>query len=250
MTDPIRAVLFDLDDTLLRYRRSSGTLLRESFEAVGVDPIFSVDDYYGAFRRFADRTDSVAELRRECFAALCADRGRDPALGRRVADVYADERDHRDVEWVAGAREVLDLLSGRYRLGVVTNSPADAARQKIDAAGVDDYAETVVFAGHDTPAKPATEPFYRALDALGVDPDRTVHVGDSLRSDVAGANAAGLRSVLFVPDGDGREEDDEAGSERGGGDDQGVPDHRITSLSELPSLSWFVSAERRRRDAG
>ena len=233
MSDPIRAVLFDLDDTLVRYRRSSGQLLRESFDAVGVDPIFPVAAYYDRFREFAEKTDSVAELRRECFAALCADRGRDPEVGRRVAAAYADERDHRDVAWIAGARDVLDSLSTRYRVGVVTNSPADAAAQKIDAAGVDEYAETVVFAGHDTPAKPATEPFDRALEALAVDPDRAVHVGDSPRSDVAGANAAGLRSVLFAADGEGR--DGDPGSP---GDAQQTPDDRITSMSALASLSW------------
>ena len=233
MTGPIRAVLFDLDDTLIRYRRSSGRLLRESFDAVGVDPIFPVTAYYDRFREFADETDSVAELRRGCFAALCADRGRDPEIGRRVAEVYADERDHREVKWLPGAREALEALGDRYRLGVVTNSPADAAQQKIDAAGVDAYAETVVFAGHHTPAKPAIEPFDRALDALAVDPDRAVHVGDSLRSDVAGANAAGLRSVLFAAD---REE--RGGEDGDPGDAQNVPDDRITSMSALSSLSW------------
>jgi putative hydrolase of the HAD superfamily len=232
MTDPIRAVLFDLDDTLLRYRRSSGTLLRESFESVGVDPVFPVEAYYDQFRRFADRTNSVAELRRECFAALCADRGRGPDLGRRVADAYAAERDHRDVEWVAGAREVMGSLSEHYRVGVVTNSPADAARQKVDAAGVDEYAETVVFAGHDTPAKPAPEPFDRALEALDADPARAAHVGDSLQSDIAGANAAGLRSVLFAADGEGhRNEGHDA-------DERTVPDNRIASMSALASLPW------------
>jgi len=228
MTDPIRAVLFDLDDTLVRYRRSSGTLLRESFDAAGVDPIFPVEAYYDRFREFADRTDSVAELRRECFAALCADRGRDPAIGRAVADAYAAERDHRDVEWLPGAREVLDALSDRYRIGVVTNSPRDAARQKIAAAGVDAYAETAVFAGHDTPSKPATEPFHRALGALEADPGRAVHVGDSLDSDVTGANAAGLRSVLLAADGEHDAAD--AGP--------ATPDYRITSPSELRSPPW------------
>jgi putative hydrolase of the HAD superfamily len=227
MTDSVRAVLFDLDDTLVRYRRSSGILLEESFAAVGVDPVFPVEAYYDRFREFADRTDSVAELRRACFAALCADRGRDPDLGRRVADAYAAERDHRDVAWVAGAREAVESLSDRYRVGVVTNSPADAARRKIDAAGVDDYAETVVFAGHDAPAKPDPEPFRRALAELDVDPGRAVHVGDSRASDVAGANAAGLRSVLFAADGSGD-----------GGRSADAPDDRITSMWDLRSPPW------------
>jgi len=44
--------------------------------------------------------------------------------------------------------------------------------------------------------KPATEPFEAALDALAVAPERTLFVGDSPATDVAGANAAGLVSVL------------------------------------------------------
>ena len=36
---------------------------------------------------------------------------------------------------------------------------------------------------------------YRALDALGTDPGSTVHVGNSLTSDVPGAQAAGLRAA-------------------------------------------------------
>lgn len=45
--------------------------------------------------------------------------------------------------------------------------------------------------------KPDPEPFDRALSALGVTPTETVHVGDSLRSDVAGARAAGVTPVWF-----------------------------------------------------
>ena len=229
MSDPVRAVLFDLDDTLVRYRRSSETLLRESFAAVDIEPIFPVEAYYDRFREFADATESVAELRSACFAALCADRGRDPDLGRAVADAYAAERDHRDVEWLPGARDTLEALSDRHRIGVVTNSPRDAARQKIAAAGVDEYAETAVFAGHDTPSKPAVEPFRRALGALEADPERAVHVGDSIESDVAGANGAGLQSVLLAAD----------GKYDTGSDGPNAPDYRITSLSALRSLPWF-----------
>jgi putative hydrolase of the HAD superfamily len=222
----VEAVLFDLDDTLLRYRRSPGEVLAEAFETVGVDPLFPVAAYYDRFSEFAARTDSMAELRRECFAALCSDRSHDPSVGREVADAYAAARDHRDVELLTGARETLRRLGSDYRLGVVTNGPPDAQRQKLDASGLGPAVDSVVYAGTDAPPKPDPKPFYLALDELDVAPAAAVHVGNSPDSDVAGARAAGLRSV-WIPD-DGR--DYEAASVEA--------DYRLDSLSGLRPPPW------------
>jgi len=64
------AVTFDLDDTLVSYRRSPGEVLAAAFDAVGVDPAFPVDAYYERFAEFNDRTDSIGELRVPSLAAL------------------------------------------------------------------------------------------------------------------------------------------------------------------------------------
>ena len=48
-------------------------------------------------------------------------------------------------------------------------------------------------------AKPDPSIFQHAVAALGVTPERTLYVGDSLRFDVRGATAAGLRPVHFDP---------------------------------------------------
>jgi putative hydrolase of the HAD superfamily len=93
---------------------------------------------------------------------------------------------------------VLDSFADDYRLGIVTNGSPEAQRPKLARSTVDDYVETVVFAGYDTDPKPETEPFDRALATLDSTAERAVHVGNSLASDVAGANAAGLTSV-WIP---------------------------------------------------
>lgn len=196
----VRAVTLDLDDTLVSYRRSPGELLRAAFEAVGVEPLFPVEAYYDRFEEFSEQTDSMVELRRECFAALARDRGHDAETGRAVAAAFADERDHGNVEWCRGAEQFLDTLDERaIPYAVVTNGPPDAQRQKLDAVGLSERAETVVFAGHDCPAKPDPEPVERAVAALGVDFDGVVHIGDS-ESDIESAEAAGVGAVL-VDDG-------------------------------------------------
>ncbi|WP_201289562.1 HAD-IA family hydrolase [Halobaculum saliterrae] len=190
-------ITFDLDDTLVSYRRSPGEVLAGAFDAVGVDPVFPVEAYYDRFAEFNDRTDSMAELRAECFAALCEERGRDSDLGRAVARAFAEERDHTNVTWLPGARDLLDALDEHGTpYAVVTNGPPDAQAAKSRSVGLDERAAEVVFAGHDAPAKPDPRAFDAGLSALGVLASDAVHVGDSPESDAAGALAAGMEAVV------------------------------------------------------
>ena len=59
-------------------------------------------------------------------------------------------------------------------------------------------------------AKPAAEIFRHALEPLGVEAERAVYVGDTVRYDVRGARAAGLEPVHFDPYGLCPERDDHA----------------------------------------
>jgi HAD superfamily hydrolase (TIGR01509 family) len=198
--DRIHAFTLDLDDTLVQYRRSPGEVLDAAFAAVGVDPLFPVESYYDRYAEFAARTDSMRELRAECFAALATERGHDAETGRAVAAAFADERDHSNVTWCPGADSFLDALDDHgVPYAVVTNGPPDAQRAKLDAVGLSERVETVVFAGYDCSAKPDPEPIERALDQLGVAPGDAVHVGDSV-NDVESARRAGARPVFVSSD--------------------------------------------------
>jgi len=217
----VETVLFDLDHTLVEYRRTSGELLAASFEACGLDPLFTVEAYYDRFDALRDQHDSIESLRAACFASLAADNGHDPSLGREVAAAYEGMRDQTNVEFVPGARTVLERLHGQAALGVVTNGTGDAQRAKIEAVDLDRWIDATVFAGEEVTAKPEPEPFERALSLLDADPETAVHIGDSLSSDVAGANAAGLRAVWLADAGD---------------PGQHTPTARIGSLEELLPL--------------
>jgi HAD superfamily hydrolase (TIGR01549 family) len=217
-TAPVETVLFDLDHTLVRYQRTSGEVLQASFEACALDPLFSVEEYYARFDELRQEHNSIESLRAACFGTLADEHGYDPSLGREVATAYTEIRDQTNVEFVPGARDVLAHLDGAVDLGVVTNGTGDAQRAKIETMGLEQWIEATVFAGESVPAKPDTAPFERALDSLDGTPETTVHVGDSLGSDVAGANAAGIRSVWFS--------EVEA-------DGMHTPTHRIGSITEL-----------------
>lgn len=220
--DRIEAVTFDLDDTLIQYRRSPGELLRTSFERLGVDPLFAVEEYYARYDEFAESCDSVDELRADCFAELAAENGFDREIGREVAASFSEERDQSNVEFLQGAGRVLDVIRRQYPVAVVTNGAADAQLEKCEAVALDQWVEKIVVAGHETPPKPAPDAFERALQSLDVVPDRAIHIGDSLDTDVAGASAAGLDSVWI---GDGSTVTLE-------------PTYQVETIEDILSLPW------------
>lgn len=196
----IDTLLFDLDDTLLEYEQRSEDVLAASFDSVGIDSFFDIPEYHDRYDEFLQAGLGVDEQRADCFAAIARDEGYDEETGRAVATAFADVRDHSRVRYLPGASETLEAFAGEYTLGIVTNGAPEMQRAKIAALGIERYVETVVFAGHDTPAKPNPEPFEHALSELGTAPERALHVGNSLDTDVPGAKAAGLGAVWAPAD--------------------------------------------------
>jgi len=224
MTDAVDAVLFDLDDTLCEYRRTSGELLRESFDAVGVEPFFDVTDYYGAYERTVDDDhDTMRELRAACFASLAAERGRSRDLAHEMAEHFASLRDHTAVDPLPGAATAVEALASAYALAVVTNGAPEMQREKLSALDFVEHFETVVYAGYDVPAKPEPDAYHVALDELDVNAANAVHVGNSLRTDVPGAHNAGLRSAWLHD---------------GTSDPDPKPHYTVERLDELATPPW------------
>jgi putative hydrolase of the HAD superfamily len=131
------------------------------------------------------------------------------AVRRRIHDVYPD------------VRPTLEILASRYRLGLVTNGLACLQRYKLASSGLADYFASVTVAGDVGIAKPDPVIFRHALATLRADTTQSAMVGNSLRSDIAGAQGVGVRAVwvnrLCEPLSDGI-----------------IPDIEIESLAELP----------------
>ncbi len=219
----VEAVLFDIDGTVLEYRRSTGDLLPIAFEQVGVDPFFTVEEYHSRFSEFAEESEDMLDLRERIFAAFAREEGLDPEVGREVARAYDEERDHGNVRFLPGARDAVETLAGNVPLAAVTNGAPGMQSKKLAALGIHDHFDTVVYAGYDAPPKPEPEPFYHALETLDVPPERAVHVGNSLSSDVAGAKNAGVQAAWLKNGTDATPEDPQ-------------PDYVLESMTELPDL--------------
>lgn len=217
-------VLFDLDGTLCVHDQSTDALLDTAFDAVGIDRYCGPTDLRSA-AAVVEPAESDVDFYRRCLRVAAERAGADPADAGSIALAYDDAIDHGAVSFRDGAADALEAAidSGR-RVGLVTNGARPTQRTKLDALGITERFETRVYAEPEFAVKPDPYPFERALGNLEADPATTTYVGDSLRADVAGANALGMETVWTPID------------ETELGPDDPEPDHTLQSLTGLAAL--------------
>jgi putative hydrolase of the HAD superfamily len=210
----LRAVLFDAGDTLFRVRGSVGEVYATAGARYGVtvavaDIEHRFREAFGcmpplAFPGSADADLPVCEYGwwRELVTTVFH--------GQAFADFDAFFAElfeyfaHADSwELFADVVPALGALRARgLRLGIVSNFDGRLLRI-CEGLGIAQYFDTIVMSGRAGVAKPDPRIFAAALQRLGVDASEALHVGDSEKQDVAGAQACGLRALLLQRDGSG-----------------------------------------------
>ena len=217
---PFEAVLFDLDGTLCRRTQDTQRLYARTFERAGERPFGTPDALWAALDGPPDHDDIIGYYGAG-FARLAAQHGRSDADPIALARALRSHVDNAAVELHPGAERAITSAGANGRLGLVTNGPETQQSEKLDALGIADRFDVLVFAADLPRSKPHRVPFETALDPLAIAPERALYVGNSLGYDVAGAQNAGM-PVAWL-----RGDDDVGGYD---------PEYTIESLAELPAI--------------
>src|SRR5581483_10832910 len=190
-----RAILFDLDDTLYPLR----DFVRSGFGAVSqhVERLYGVDRH--SMLRSLSRASRVYRGRE--LQVAVARFGLPPDLVRDLVDII---RAHQPtLHLPADTAATLQSLRSSWRLAVVTNGFPDLQRRKVEALGLADLVDTVIYAAEHGSGrgKPDPEPFWAALTSVGLTPQCGVFVGDDERCDTFGAARVGLHAIQCAPAG-------------------------------------------------
>ncbi|MBC8425327.1 HAD-IA family hydrolase [bacterium] len=194
-TRAIKAVIFDLDNTLTDFMKAKSVAIRAAADAMidaGLrmapqevyDRIFAIYDEVGienqrVFNRFLE--DVTGEVDDRVLAAA--------VVGYRRA------REAQLVPYPHVRPTLLALVKGGYKLAVVSDAPRFEAWLRLcylRLLHVFDVVLTHDDTGH---AKPSPVPFQMALERLGVAPHETVMIGDWPERDIVGGLDAGLHTV-------------------------------------------------------
>jgi len=233
----VKAVLFDLFDTLLIIRKNHdfyrpslkrmyGFLYRNGIEV----PIEKFQAAYEKAREqlYAKADANLEEPHFNIRTALtlnllgynCGDSS--PLVKKASAEwcqefakyVFPDE----DAEFL------LRGLCNKYKLGVVSNyAIPECAERLIEKYKLTEMFGTVIISGAVNKRKPSPEIFDRALKELGISATEAVFVGDTWDADVEGAKATGMKAIYI-------KRRDERPVENA------VPDVTVVSLKEIPAV--------------
>jgi HAD superfamily hydrolase (TIGR01509 family) len=100
-----------------------------------------------------------------------------------------------------GMRELLHQLSRDVHLAIISDtsySGGATIRRLLAQAGVLSVFDVTTFSGEAGHAKPDPRVFYQTLGRLGIEPSRSVHIGDREATDIVGAKGIGMTAVLFL----------------------------------------------------
>ncbi|HJV47332.1 MAG TPA: HAD family hydrolase [Bacillota bacterium] len=230
----LKAIFFDLDDTLLWDERS----VREAFFATcqeaekkyGINPheleeavrqaarelymsyetypfttMIGINPFEGLWANFNDEEHHeqfgklkaiVPTYRKNAWTnGLKAVGVDDPELGQQLAEMFPAERRNRPIVYEE-TFEILDKLKGNYKLLLLTNGSPELQKEKL--AGVPElapYFDHIVISGAFGKGKPDSSIFEHALGLLSLGSDEAIMVGDKLTTDITGATRTKIKSA-------------------------------------------------------
>ena len=175
--DGIRAVIFDLDNTLIDRDGALASWLRALIPPERLPALLRLDA-----SGYGERDPFFAQV----------------AIASGLSDTLVCTRFQREfpehMRLLPGAGDLLERLAPRYRLALATNGQAAMQRAKIRAVGIAAWFQVIAISQEVGSAKPARAFFLHLLDALGCEPAAALMVGDHPANDIVGAAACGLRT--------------------------------------------------------
>jgi putative hydrolase of the HAD superfamily len=189
----ISAVGFDLDETLAIPTRDRTAILAEAIDLTDAPPV-TREQYLEAHGQNLT-ADSRVPIFRDLFEET---QHSDP---EHVAATYR-RLIGEALEPLSGVESSLRRLRTEYQIGLLTNGPRRAQRDKLKRLSWTDLFDVTLITGELEAGKPDAEAFEALIERLETQPANTVFVGDDVQADIEGAAAAGLVPIqVLYPEG-------------------------------------------------
>ncbi len=203
----IKYILWDIDNTLLSFDLAEKAAMTSGFSkfnlAIDGDKAIEVyklinDKYWRQLERGEMIRDQVLGGRfKEFFDFYQIDYDDDLI---NDFNLYYQQELGKQVFFNDGAKNALKALNKRYRQYAVTNGTKLAQEAKVTNSGLDKIFDGVFISedlGYDKPNK---EFFNMVFERIGSgNPDEYILIGDSLTSDMQGANNARIKNIWYNP---------------------------------------------------
>ena len=197
----IKAVLMDIDNTLLDFNECAKYAMRCSFGERGLEYTERVAQTFFKINTMLWNDIEKGILDKEGLYKV-----RWKYIFRELGintdgeefEKYFLKYLSRSFSTVEGAHDILKYLSGKYLLSAASNGPQFEQDNRLKNAGIYDYFQSVFTSEAVGYPKPKKEFFMICLEKMGnLLPSETIMVGDSLNADIVGAKNCGIVTCWF-----------------------------------------------------
>ena len=225
----IKAILLDVDNTLLDFDKSATEVIKKLFSKMGLT---YTDNVFRTFIRINDglwKKIEKAEITREQLHNIRWDTVFSElgitADGKRAEKLFLDGL-HSVAIPVDGAKEILGYLSAKYALYTASNAPYAQQVNRLTISGLYPFITGIMNFEKDGVHKPQREFFERCMNTLSpLKREEIALIGDSISADVKGGKEMGFTTVWFNAKGVTADEQTRK-----------ICDGIITSLSEIKEI--------------
>ena len=187
----LRAIVFDLDDTLYEEEQFIFSGFRQVAQYLEAKDVVG-DSFWSQLREVYQQG-----VRGKIFDEALVKVGVTPEVDL-IAEMLQVYRSHKpNIELYPDARQILGVLNGQYRLGLLSDGYAHVQRNKVAALGLRDSFHAIVFSDELGRGcwKPSPKPYRRMLDVLEVTAGEALYVGDNPAKDFITARKTGWWTV-------------------------------------------------------
>jgi len=188
----IRAILFDLDETLIDRSETMRLFLLDQHQRFSELHGCSNKEYAEACLKH--QQNGYAD-KHTAYTLACSDLGF--TNKKLISEIFEDFKNCYGNLPVLfpGVYETLNILSQSYRIGLVSNGRTKGQMAKINGSGISDYFSSICISESVGCKKPNHEIFLKCLGELSVSPSEAIFVGDNPKVDIEPAKSLGMRTV-------------------------------------------------------
>ncbi|XP_037128320.1 N-acylneuraminate-9-phosphatase [Syngnathus acus] len=207
---PIKAILFDLDNTLIETNRANQFAMQKTYELLKTslelddDVISKICDKFKQkllhekFDPSAGRSiDEVRVGHWEDSIKESVDSCSTPSMAAQCYYLWKKSR----LELIRLSPEISSLLKQfrrKYKLLLLTNGNSQTQKEKVEAAACEGFFDNIVVGGDYAEQKPHPSIFRLCFDLLQVEAQDCIMVGDSLDTDIQGGFNAHVRATVWI----------------------------------------------------
>ena len=191
----IKAILFDLDNTLIDFFRLKKSCCNAAIDAMisaglkinkrrATKLLFQLYDKYGIeydkiFQKFLERTEEKIDYKILAHGIISY---------RNMKENYMTP--------YSGTVPTLIKLRRDYRLAIISDAPVLKVWERLVAMKIEDFFDFVITKSDIKAQKPSSKIFRKALRLLEIKPEEAIMVGDRADRDIKGARAFGIKTVF------------------------------------------------------